>query len=366
MQHQNDKTTREASLNRPIMVTGGAGFIGSALIRHLIRETEHAVVNVDCLTYAGDLESLTSVAQSDRYRFEQVDICEGGELRRLFEQYRPRAVFHLAAESHVDRSIDGPMLFMHTNVVGTCTLLAEARRHYVDLDEIEQTDFRFIHVSTDEVFGTLGPRGVFTESSPYDPNSPYAASKAAADHFARVWQRVYDLPVIVTNCSNNYGPFQFPEKLIPNMILRALERRTLPVYGDGRNVRDWLYVEDHVRALMAVLMRGRVGETYGIGGNAERQNIQVVCQICDTLDAIRPRGNGRSFRSQITFVADRRAHDRRYAIDASKTRRELGWEPRESFETGLRRTIQWYLDNETWWARTRETAYGGERLGVSA
>jgi dTDP-glucose 4,6-dehydratase len=348
------------------MVTGGAGFIGSALIRHLIRETEHAVVNVDCLTYAGDLESLTSVEQSDRYRFEQVDICEGAEVRRLFEQYRPRAVFHLAAESHVDRSIDGPMLFLHTNVVGTCTLLTEARRHYVDLDEIDQTEFRFIHVSTDEVFGTLGPRGFFTESSPYDPNSPYAASKAAADHFARVWQRVYDLPVIVTNCSNNYGPFQFPEKLIPNMILRALERRTLPVYGDGRNVRDWLYVEDHVRALMAVLLRGRVGETYGIGGSAERQNIQVVNQLCDTLDAIRPRGDGRSFRSQISFVADRRAHDRRYAIDASKTRRELGWEPLESFETGLGRTIQWYLDHETWWARTRETTYGGERLGVSA
>jgi dTDP-glucose 4,6-dehydratase len=323
-------------------------------------------VNVDCLTYAGSLESLTSVAESERYHFEQVDICEGAELRRIFERYRPRAVFHLAAESHVDRSIDGPMLFLHTNVVGTCTLLAETRRHYSELDEIGQTEFRFIHVSTDEVFGTLCPRGFFTESSPYDPNSPYAASKAAADHFARVWQRVYDVPVIVTNCSNNYGPFQFPEKLIPNMILRALERRTLPVYGDGRNVRDWLNVEDHVRALMAVLRRGRVGETYAIGGNAERQNIQVVSQICDTLDAIRPRGDGRSFRGQITFVADRRAHDRRCAIDASRIRRELAWEPRKSFETGLRHTVQWYLDNEAWWSRIRGTTYGGERLGVSA
>lgn len=348
------------------MVTGGAGFVGSALVRHLIRDTDHAVVNVDCLTYAGSLESLTSVTESERYRFEQVDICEGAELRRIFEQCRPRAVFHLAAESHVDRSIDGPMPFLHTNVVGTCTLLTEARRYYADLDEMEQTGFRFIQVSTDEVFGTLGPRGFFTESSPYDPNSPYAASKAAADHFARVWQRVYELPVIVTNCSNNYGPFQFPEKLIPNTILRALERRTLPVYGDGRNVRDWLYVEDHVRALMAVFRRGRIGETYGIGGTAERQNIQVVSQICDTLDAIRPRGDGCSFRGQITFVADRRAHDRRYAIDASRIRRELAWEPRESFETGLRRTIQWYLDSEAWWSRTRETTYGGERLGISA
>ena len=348
------------------MVTGGAGFIGSALIRHLIRETDHTVLNVDCLTYAGNLYSLTRERQSDRYRFEQVDICERPQLQRIFDQYRPRAVFHLAAESHVDRSIDGPLLFLHTNVVGTCSLLTEARRYHSELDEDEGADFRFIHVSTDEVFGSLGPRGVFTESSAYDPNSPYAASKASADHFARVWQRVYGLPVIVTNCSNNYGPFQFPEKLIPAMILRALERRPLPVYGDGRNVRDWLYVEDHVRALMTVLERGRIGETYGIGGGAELQNIEVVGQICDALDEVRPRGDGRSFRGQISFVADRRAHDRRYAIDASKIRHELGWEPKESFETGLRRTVEWYLEHEGWWARIRETTYRGERLGISA
>jgi dTDP-glucose 4,6-dehydratase len=348
------------------MVTGGAGFIGSALIRHLIRETDHTVLNVDCLTYAGNLDSLTRERQSDRYLFEQVDICERPQLQRIFDQYRPRAVFHLAAESHVDRSIDGPLLFLHTNVVGTCSLLTEARRYHSELDEDERAEFRFIHVSTDEVFGSLGPRGVFTESSAYDPNSPYAASKASADHFARVWQRVYGLPVIVTNCSNNYGPFQFPEKLIPAMILRALERRPLPVYGDGRNVRDWLYVDDHVRALMTVLERGRVGETYGIGGGAERQNIEVVGQICDALDEVRPRGDGRSFRSQVTFVADRRAHDRRYAIDASKIQSELGWEPRESFETGLRRTVEWYLAHEGWWARIRETTYRGERLGISA
>jgi dTDP-glucose 4,6-dehydratase len=348
------------------MVTGGAGFIGSALIRHLIRETDHTVLNVDCLTYAGNLDSLTSVTRSNRYRFEQVDICEGAELRRIFDQYHPQAVFHLAAESHVDRSIDGPLLFLNTNVVGTCALLTEARRYYAEMDEAQRSEFRFIHVSTDEVFGSLGPEGMFTESSPYDPNSPYAASKAAADHFARVWQRVYGLPVIVTNCSNNYGPFQFPEKLIPAMILRALERRPLPVYGDGRNVRDWLYVDDHVRALMTVLQRGRIGETYGVGGGAERQNIEVVGQICDALDEIRPRGDGRSFRAQVTFVADRRAHDRRYAIDATKLRRELGWEPRESFETGLRRTVEWYLEHEAWWARIRETTYRGERLGISA
>ncbi len=353
-------------MNQPIMITGGAGFIGSALIRHLLRETDESVVNVDLLTYAGSLDSLTSVASSPRYRFEQVDVCDGPALRGLFDRYRPRAVIHLAAESHVDRSIDGPLVFVHTNVLGTCTLLAEARRYHDELDEVEQREFRFLHVSTDEVYGTLGPRGTFTESSPYDPTSPYSASKAAADHFARVWHGVYGLPVIVTNCSNNYGPYQFPEKLIPNMILRAIERRSLPVYGDGRNVRDWLYVEDHVEALLAVLERGRIGHTYCVGGNAERQNIEVVSRICDILDEIRPRGDGRSFRGQIAFVTDRRAHDRRYAIDASKIRRELGWEPRETFESGLRRTVEWYLEHEAWWMRIRETGYRGERLGLEA
>ncbi len=350
---------------RPILVTGGAGFIGSALVRHLIRETGECVVNVDCLTYAATLESLEEVAASPRYTFAEVDICDAASLREVFDLYAPKAVIHLAAESHVDRSIDAPLVFLHSNVIGTCTLLAEARRHHARLDEESSRAFRFLHVSTDEVFGSLGERGFFTESSPYDPNSPYSASKAAADHFARVWHRVYGLPVIVTNCSNNYGPFQVPEKLIPSMILRALERRSLPVYGDGRNVRDWLFVEDHVEALLAVLARGRVGDTYCIGGGAERQNIEVVTRICEILDEIRPRGDGRSFRSQISFVADRRAHDRRYAIDASKVARELGWKPRHTFETGLRETVEWYLANESWWAAIRENTYRGERLGLA-
>jgi len=351
-------------VTRPILVTGGSGFIGSALIRSLIRQTDESVVNVDCLTYAATDGSLAEVRGSPRYTFEDVDICDGRSLRRVFETHRPKAVAHLAAESHVDRSIDGPLLFVHSNVVGTCTLLGEARRFHAGLDGADREGFRFLHVSTDEVYGSLGPSGVFTESSPYDPNSPYSASKAAADHFARVWQRVYELPVIVTNCSNNYGPFQFPEKLIPNMTLRAVERRPLPVYGDGRNVRDWLYVEDHVDALLAVLDRGRVGETYCIGGDSERQNIEVVMRLCDILDEIRPRGDGRSFRSQITFVPDRRAHDRRYAVDSSKIAREVGWRPRDTFETGLRRTVEWYLENEAWWGRIRETRYRGERLGL--
>jgi len=351
-------------VTRPLLVTGGSGFIGSALIRALIRDTGESVVNVDCLTYAATAGSLAEVGGSARYAFEEVDVCDAVSLRRVFETYRPKAVLHLAAESHVDRSIDGPLAFVHSNVVGTCTLLAEARRYQAELEEAGRRAFRFLHVSTDEVYGSLGPEGAFTETSPYDPNSPYSASKAAADHFARVWYRVYGLPVIVTNCSNNYGPFQFPEKLIPNMILHAVERRPLPVYGDGRNVRDWLYVEDHVDALLAVLERGRVGETYCIGGNAERQNIEVVMRLCDILDDIRPRGDGRSFRSQITFVADRRAHDRRYAVDTSKIAREVGWRPRETFETGLRRTVKWYLENEAWWGRIRETRYRGERLGL--
>ncbi len=357
-------TSEGNGVTRPILITGGSGFIGSALVRELIRRTDETVVNVDCLTYAATEGSLVDVRDSARYQLEEVDICDAPAVRRVLERHRPKAVLHLAAESHVDRSIDGPLVFVHSNVAGTCTVLAEARRFHDGLDPADRNAFRFLHVSTDEVFGSLGQRGFFTESSPYDPNSPYSASKAAADHFARVWQRVYGLPVIITNCSNNYGPFQFPEKLIPNMILRAIERRSLPVYGDGRNVRDWLYVDDHVDALLAVLDRGRVGETYCIGGDSERQNIEVVMRLCDILDELRPRGDGRSFRGQISFVPDRRAHDRRYAVDSSKIRREVGWRPRHTFETGLRCTVEWYLNNEAWWGPIRETRYGGERLGL--
>ena len=351
-------------MNRPILVTGGAGFIGSALVRHLIGSTDRSVVNVDCLTYAASLSSLDAAATSPRYAFAEVDVCDGPALRELFERHAPSGVIHLAAESHVDRSIDGPLVFVQSNVVGTCTLLSEARRYFTGLDPADREAFRFVHVSTDEVYGSLGPEGLFSESSAYDPNSPYSASKAAADHFARVWQRVYDLPVVVTNCSNNYGPFQFPEKLIPNMILRALEGRSLPVYGDGRQVRDWLFVGDHVDALMRVFERGVPGETYCIGGGAERENIDIVHRVCDLLDELRPAPTSASYREQIEFVPDRRAHDRRYAIDAGKIERELGWTPRETFESGIRRTVEWYLANEAWWTAIRENRYGGERLGL--
>ncbi len=353
-------------MSRTIMVTGGAGFIGGALIRHIMETTEWRVVNVDALTYAGNLESLETVQESPRYTFEQLDIRNAEGLRAAFERHRPEAVMHLAAESHVDRSIDGPLAFVETNVLGTCTLLAEARRYWRDLPDHVRDSFRFVNISTDEVFGSLGGTGRFNEESPYDPNSPYAASKAAADHFARVWQRVYGLPAIITNCSNNYGPYQFPEKLIPHMILCALEGRDLPIYGDGRQVRDWLYVEDHVLALMTVLERGRVGETYAIGGYAEMENLHIVGLLCEVLDELQTRADGRSYGTQVKHVEDRRAHDRRYAIDARKIREELGWAPAVSFDVGLRRTVEWYLANEPWWSAIREGTYRGERLGVVA
>lgn len=347
-----------------ILVTGGAGFIGSAVVRHLIQHTEHSVVNVDCLTYAGNLDSLQDVSASPRYTFEQVNICDAREIARIFEKHRPLAVLHLAAESHVDRSIDGPADFIRTNIEGTFTLLEAARACWLSLQPEEAARFRFHHVSTDEVYGSLGETDYFTEETAYAPNSPYAASKAASDHLARSWHRTYGLPVIITNCSNNYGPYQFPEKLIPLMILSALEGSPLPVYGDGLQVRDWLYVEDHVRALLTVLEKGRVGEVYNIGGHNEQQNLEVVRMICDLLGELSPREDGRSYREQITFVPDRPGHDRRYALDASKIERELGWRPLESFRSGLRKTVAWYLANEGWWTRVRSGVYRGERLGT--
>ncbi len=350
------------------LVTGGAGFIGSAVVRYLIRDTGHRVVNVDALTYAGNLDSLREVADSPRYRFEHADIRDAAAMRRIFSEYRPDVVMHLAAESHVDRSIEGPAAFIDTNIVGTYMLLEVARDYWQALPEERRARFRFHHVSTDEVYGDLdGTDALFTEETPYDPSSPYSASKAASDHLVRAWRRTYGLPTLVTNCSNNYGPYHFPEKLIPLMILNALEGRPLPVYGDGAQVRDWLYVEDHARALVLVATRGEVGETYNIGGHNEKTNLEVVRGICALLEEMAPerkRGVAR-YEELIEFVRDRPGHDRRYAIDASKIARELGWRPEESFESGLRKTVRWYLDNEWWWKRVQDGSYRRERLGVS-
>ena len=336
-----------------VLVTGGAGFIGSAVVRLLIAERAGAVVNVDKLTYAGNLESVESVAGDPRYRFERVDICDGPALRRVFAEHRPSAVIHLAAESHVDRSIDGPGEFIQTNVVGTFRLLEEARRHWNTLAGADRDAFRFLHVSTDEVFGSAGADGRFTELTAYAPSSPYSASKAASDHFARAWRRTFGLPVIVTGCSNNYGPFQFPEKLIPVVILNAIAHRAIPVYGRGENVRDWLFVDDHARALLAVLERGAVGETYLIGGRTALANLDVVQRICDLVDELAPDPRRGSRRELIEFVADRPGHDFRYAIDPGKIEREVGWRAAESFGTGLRKTVKWYLEHGGWSARVR-------------
>lgn len=347
-----------------VLVTGGAGFIGSAVIRHILSQTGDSVVNVDKLTYAGNLESLAAVSDSERYRFEQVDICDQAALERVFAAHRPDAVMHLAAESHVDRSIEGPAAFVQTNIVGTYTLLEACRQYWQGLRGAARDAFRFHHVSTDEVFGDLkGPEGLFTESTPYAPSSPYSASKASSDHLVRAWYRTYGLPVLLTNCSNNYGPYHFPEKLIPLMILNALEGKPLPVYGRGDQVRDWLYVEDHARALCQVIARGRLGETYNIGGHNEKSNLQVVESLCDLLQELAPVAQ-RRYRDLITFVQDRPGHDHRYAIDAGKIERELGWTPRETFESGLRKTVQWYLDNQTWCARVQDGSYQRERLGL--
>jgi dTDP-glucose 4,6-dehydratase len=345
-----------------IFVTGGAGFIGSAVIRHLLDDTESFIVNIDKLTYASNLQSIPQTTAA-RYALVKQDICNGPALRALFEKYQPYAVMHLAAESHVDRSIDGPDEFIQTNIVGTFTILQETLRHWCKLEEPLRKSFRFLHVSTDEVFGSLGQEGLFTETSAYAPNSPYSASKASSDHLVRAWHETYELPTIITNCSNNYGPFHFPEKLIPHMIIKGLAEESLPVYGDGQNVRDWLYVEDHARALRQVLARGRIGERYNVGGRNERSNLYVVELICDLLDAMQPAPLGARKRL-ISFVADRPGHDRRYAIDASKLERELGWSARETFESGLEKTVRWYLANMAWWQAIQRKGYGASRIGL--
>ncbi len=349
-----------------ILVTGGAGFIGSALIRYLLSETDVEVVNLDKLTYAATPESLAGIADDPRYRFERLDICDAKGVAQAFARHRPDAVMHLAAESHVDRSIDNPAAFVETNVVGTCTMLDAALAFWRGLDAPARARFRFHHISTDEVFGSLAAGDeAFREDTAYAPNSPYAASKAASDHFVRAWHRTYGLPVVISNCSNNYGPFQFPEKLIPLIVINACGWDSLPVYGTGENLRDWLYVDDHARALWLVVSRGRVGETYTIGGNAEIANLTVVQEICDLVDARLPPPAGQSRRALITFVADRPGHDLRYAMDSGKIERELGWRPVESFATGLARTVEWYLANRDWWRRLRETTYDGGRLGLA-
>ena len=350
-----------------VLVTGGAGFIGSALVRHLVLERRQAVANVDLLTYAGNLESLAEAREDPLHHFHRVDIADAAAVRAVFEHEQPAAVMHLAAESHVDRSIDAPGDFVRTNVTGTFTLLSEATRYWKALPKDRAGAFRFLHVSTDEVYGALGADGRFTEATPYRPSSPYSASKAGSDHLVRAWGHTYGLPILVTNCSNNYGPCQFPEKLIPLNVLKALAGESMPVYGKGENVRDWLHVEDHVAALLLVLERGRLGETYLVGGGGERTNLEVVRTIADLVDEMAPPlGGGRKRRDLITFVPDRPGHDFRYAIDPTKLRTELGWKSERSFETGLRQTVRWYLDNRSWWERVQSGAYRGERLGLGA
>lgn len=349
-----------------ILLTGGAGFIGSAVVRYIINNTLDVVINVDKLTYAGNLESLSSVSSNPRYFFEQVDICDLNEVTRVFNQYKPDVVMHLAAESHVDRSIDGPAIFIQTNIIGTYNLLTVAKEYWKSLSALGKNNFRFHHISTDEVYGDLeGPEDLFTETTPYAPSSPYSASKASADHLVRAWRRTYDLPTIITNCSNNYGPYHFPEKLIPLVILNALDAKALPVYGKGNQIRDWLFVEDHARALYKVITEGLVGETYNIGGHNEKRNIDVVNAICVLLDELKPLAVGRSYKELITFVQDRPGHDFRYAIDATKIKRELNWEPQETFESGIRKTVLWYLENLTWVHRVQDGSYQRERLGLT-
>tara|TARA_B110000240_G_C13482983_1_gene446147 strand:+ start:56 stop:1135 length:1080 start_codon:yes stop_codon:yes gene_type:complete len=354
---------------KTILVTGGAGFIGSALIRHIIKNTYHSVVNIDKLSYSGNLQSLESIESNKDYIFEQVDICDEKELNRIFKKNKPDIVMHLAAESHVDRSIDGPGDFIKTNIVGTFTLLEQSKNYWQSLEGDKKNNFRFLHVSTDEVYGDLeGTTDFFSEETSYDPSSPYSATKASSDHLVRAWHRTYGLPILITNCSNNYGPYQFPEKLIPHVILNALEGKNLPIYGDGRQIRDWLYVDDHVLALMSVVLDGNVGETYNIGGSNEIQNIEVVKKICNILDKlISNKLNGMaSFSELITYVKDRPGHDVRYAINANKINRDLGWKPEESFESGILKTVQWYLTNNDWCENIQNGSYKLERLGVDS
>ncbi|WP_350315975.1 dTDP-glucose 4,6-dehydratase [Pectobacterium aroidearum] len=351
-----------------ILITGGAGFIGSALVRYILTETQDSVVIVDKLTYAGNLSSLAPVADSERFAFEQVDICDRAELDRVFKTYQPTLVMHLAAESHVDRSIDGPAAFIETNIVGTYTMLEAARHYWQSLADADKCAFRFHHISTDEVFGDLhGTDDLFTETTSYAPSSPYSASKASSDHLVRAWLRTYGFPTIITNCSNNYGPYHFPEKLIPLVILNAVAGKPLPVYGDGAQIRDWLFVEDHARALYKVVTEGEIGETYNIGGHNERKNIEVVQTICALLEELAPNkpAGVEHYRDLITYVKDRPGHDMRYAIDAGKIERELGWRPEETFETGMRKTVNWYLNNEKWWRSVQDGSYAGERLGLN-
>lgn len=351
--------------NKNILVTGGAGFIGSAVVRYLINSTYNRVLNIDKLTYAGNLESLASVNDNPRYQFLHADICDKVAMTKAFDDFEPDIVMHLAAESHVDRSIDGPIDFIQTNIIGTYTLLEVARNYWQNLAEDKKSRFKFHHISTDEVYGDLeGTEDLFTEATSYSPSSPYSASKASSDHLVRAWYRTYGLPIVITNCSNNYGPYHFPEKLIPLVILNALDGKPLPVYGDGKQIRDWLYVEDHARALYLVATTAKVGETYNIGGHNEKQNIDVVKTICTILDNIKPRTDGQSYAQQITFVKDRPGHDLRYAIDASKINEELGWQPQETFESGIQKTIEWYLNNLEWCQHVQDGSYQRERLGV--
>ena len=350
-----------------ILITGGAGFIGSAVIRHIIKHTEHQVLNIDKLTYAGNLESLAEIEKNPRYFFESLDICNTAAIESAFNRFQPNLVMHLAAESHVDRSIDGPANFISTNIVGTYNLLEVARKYWHTLNEVDKALFRFHHISTDEVYGDLdNTNALFTESTPYAPSSPYSASKASSDHLVRAWHRTYGLPTIVTNCSNNYGPYHFPEKLIPLVILNALDGKPLPIYGKGNQIRDWLYVEDHAKALYKVVTQGVIGETYNIGGHNEKQNIEVVITICRILDELQPRPSGQVYESLITYVKDRPGHDLRYAINATKMQRELNWLPVETFETGIRKTVEWYLENLEWCRRVQDGSYQRERLGIKS
>ena len=351
------------------MVTGGAGFIGSTMVRNLVLETPHKVINIDKLTYAGNLESLEPVIDNNRHVFRQIDICNQEEVRQEFYQHQPDLLIHFAAESHVDRSIDAPGSFITTNVIGTYNLLEQARRYWAQLDFDKQRNFRFLHISTDEVYGDLETASaLFTEDTAYAPSSPYAASKAGSDHLVRAWHRTYDLPTVIVNCSNNYGPYQYPEKLIPLTIINAIHDREIPIYGKGDQVRDWLFVEDHVRALLTVLLKGRIGETYNIGGHNEKTNYEVVATVCAILDELMPikASDKRNYIDLVTYVTDRPGHDRRYAIDATKINSELGWTPDENFETGIRKTIEWYLENKKWWSRVMDGSYRGERLGLGS